>query len=209
VEQRIAAAEAERIAAGRALAKKRRAAAEKLAKAITAQLRELGFPHGAFAVDVEEAPPGPSGCDAVSFQFAPNAGEPGKALRDIASSGEISRVMLATKAVLAQHDRIPVLVFDEVDANIGGEMGLAVGRKLAALAASHQVLCITHLPQVAAQGGAHFAVVKRVREGRTFTEVEPLDECARVDEIARMLGGKDLTRVTLRHARELLASCRG
>lgn len=206
VEQRIAAARAELLAAGRVLSKKRRAAAEKLAAAITAQLRELGFAHGAFSVDLADAEPGPTGCDAVSFGFAPNPGEIRKPLREIASSGEISRVMLATKVVLAKHDRIPVLVFDEVDANIGGEMGLAVGRKLAALGAGHQVLCITHLPQVAAQGRAHYAVVKRVRNGRTFTEVDALDEKARVDEIARMLGGKDLTRVTLQHARELLAA---
>ncbi len=206
IEQRIAAANAERLAAGRALGKKRRATAEKLAKAITEQLRELGFPHGAFSVELAETPPGPAGCDAVTFGFAPNAGEPRRPLRDIASSGEISRVMLATKAVLAEHDRIPVLVFDEVDANVGGEMGLAVGRKLAELAKSHQVLCITHLPQVAAQGRTHFAVVKRVRDGRTFAEVDALDQKARVDEIARMLGGKDLTRVTLQHARELLAA---
>lgn len=204
VEQRIEKARADQLAAGRALGRKRRAVAEQLAKAVTAQLRELGFPHGAFDVTVDEAPPGPTGCDAVSFGFAPNLGEARKPLRDIASSGEISRVMLATKAVLAKHDRIPVLVFDEVDANVGGEMGLAVGRKLAALARSHQVICITHLPQVAAQGASHFAVVKRVRDGRTFTEVEPLDDRSRVDEIARMLGGKDLTKVTLQHAREML-----
>ncbi|MCZ7593084.1 MAG: hypothetical protein M5U15_13540 [Kiritimatiellae bacterium] len=105
---------------------------------------------------------------------------------------------------MAKHDKIPLLVFDEVDANVGGEMGIAVGRKLAALGASHQVICITHLPQVAAQGSTHFAVVKRVHDGRTFTEVEPLDEKSRVDEIARMLGGKDLTKVTLQHAREML-----
>jgi DNA repair protein RecN (Recombination protein N) len=204
VEQRIAKASADLLSAGRALGRKRREVAQKLAKAVTGQLRELGFAHGAFDVNVEDAEPGPTGCDAVSFAFAPNVGETRKPLREIASSGEISRVMLATKAVLAEHDRIPVLVFDEVDANVGGEMGLAVGRKLAALAAHHQVICITHLPQVAAQGAAHFAVVKRVRDGRTFTEVDALDAKARVDEIARMLGGKDLTKVTLQHARELL-----
>lgn len=206
VEKRIVAARSELLAVCRALGKKRRDAAEKLAKAVTAQLRELGFPHGAFDVALDAAEPGPTGCDAVSFGFAPNLGEARKPLREIASSGEISRVMLATKAVLAKHDKIPVLVFDEVDANVGGEMGLAVGRKLAALAASHQVICITHLPQVAAQGTAHFAVVKRVRDGRTFTEVDALDDSARVDEIARMLGGKDLTKVALQHAREMLAA---
>lgn len=204
VEKKIDAAGKELLSTGRALGKKRRAVADKLAKAVTTQLRELGFQHGAFGVAVREAEPGPTGCDEVSFEFAPNLGEAGKPLREIASSGEISRVMLATKAVLAKHDKIPLLVFDEVDANVGGEMGIAVGRKLAALGASHQVICITHLPQVAAQGATHFAVIKRVHDGRTFTEVEQLDSQSRVEEIARMLGGKDLTKVTLQHAREML-----
>lgn len=204
VEKKIDDAGKELLSVGRALQKKRRAVADELATAVTTQLRELGFQHGAFGVATREAEPGPTGCDEVSFEFAPNLGEAKKPLREIASSGEISRVMLATKAVLAKHDKIPLLVFDEVDANVGGEMGIAVGRKLAALGASHQVICITHLPQVAAQGSTHFAVVKRVHDGRTFTEVEPLDEKSRVDEIARMLGGKDLTKVTLQHAREML-----
>ena len=189
---------------GRVLGKHRREVGEKMAKAVTTELRELGFPHGAFAVDMTEGEPQASGLDTASFGFAPNVGEPMRPLRDIASSGEISRVMLATKAVLAGHDRIPVLVFDEVDANIGGEMGNAVGRKLAQLGKSHQVLCITHLPQVAVHGGTHFAVAKRVRDQRTFTEVDHLEGDARVEEIARMLGGKDLTKVTMQHARAML-----
>lgn len=213
--ERLAALDAEAARARAALAEaaarlseKRRAIASKLADAVTAQLRELGFPHGAFRVELTPTAPGPTGADAVTFVFAPNPGEAAKPLRDVASSGEISRVMLATKVVLAKHDRIPVLVFDEVDANIGGEMGLAVGRKLAALGAERQVICITHLPQVAAFGDAHYAVAKRVREGRTFTEIGELDENARAEEIARMLGGKHLTRVTLQHAREMLSASR-
>lgn len=191
---------------GRELGAKRREAAGKLAKAVTRELRELGFPHGAFAVDLTEGEPQATGLDTAAFGFAPNVGEPMRPLRDIASSGEISRVMLATKAVLAKHDRIPVLVFDEVDANIGGEMGLAVGRKLAALGASHQVICITHLPQVAVHGAVHHAVRKVVRDERTFTEVDLLDGEARVEEVARMLGGRDLTPVTLQHAKALLTA---
>ena len=206
VERKIAAAQAAVRSAGAALGKRRRAAAGELGRGVTRHLRELGFAHGAFDVDVAAVEPGPTGCDAVSFGFAPNAGEAQKPLREIASSGEISRVMLATKAVLAKHDRIPVLVFDEVDANVGGEMGIAVGRKLAALAADHQVICITHLPQVAAHGSTHLAVSKRVHDGRTFTEVTPLDDAGRVDELARMLGGRDLTRVTVQHAKEMLAA---
>lgn len=186
------------------LREKRQAAAKKLADAVTRELQALGFPRSAFSVDLKEAEPRATGADAVEFGFAPNAGEPGQPLRTIASSGEISRVMLATKAVLSSHDRIPVLVFDEVDANLGGETGLAVGRKLRALAKRHQVLCITHLPQVAAHGEFHFVVAKRVQEGRTITEVRALDKDERVEELARMLGGRDVTKSVTQHAKELL-----
>lgn len=189
---------------GKKLREKRAEAAAKLAKAITKELKALGFQHGRFDVELREQEPQASGLDDVEFGFAPNAGESMKPLRAIASSGEISRVMLATKAVLAGHDRIPVLIFDEIDANVGGETGSAVGAKLAGLGRSHQVICITHLPQVAACGETHFAVTKSVRDGRTFTDVVRLDEDARVEEVARMLGGRDLTKVTLQHARELL-----
>ena len=134
---------------GASLRRAREGAAGRLAEAVTRELRALGFPHGSFAVEVRPAEPKRSGLDDVEFGFAPNVGEPMRALRAIASSGEISRVMLATKAVLARHDRIPVMVFDEIDANVGGEMGSAVGRKLAEVARTHQVICITHLPQVA------------------------------------------------------------
>jgi DNA repair protein RecN (Recombination protein N) len=129
-------------------------------------------------------------------------------LRDIASSGEIARVMLAVKTVLARHDSIPVLVFDEIDANIGGEVGRAVGEKLRAVAASHQVLCITHLPQVAVYGRRHFVVGKDVRAGRTFARIAPVEAEERAGEIARMLGGRDSTAVTLDHARALLLAAR-
>ncbi len=204
----LAQACAERTRCGGALRERRQAAAGKLAKAVTEHLRALGFAHGAFSVEVEPAPEAlASGLDRISFGFAPNAGEPMRPLRAIASSGEISRVMLACKAVLAAHDRIPVLVFDEIDANLGGEMGNAVGEKLAAVAAHHQVLCITHLPQVAAHGRQHFVVAKEVRAGRTYTAIRPAEGQAREEEIARMLGGRDLTSVTLRHARELLERC--
>jgi DNA repair protein RecN (Recombination protein N) len=125
-------------------------------------------------------------------------------LRAIASSGEISRVMLATKAVLAAHDRIPILVFDEIDANVGGEMGHAIGAKLSAVAADHQVLCITHLPQVAVHGATHFVVTKEVRNGRTCTQIRPVEGRERAEEVARMLGGKDQAGVALKHAVEML-----
>ena len=193
--------------AGAGLRKKRKSAAKKLAKAVTGELRSLGFERGAFAVHVEGAADArPTGLDDVEFGFAPNVGEAMRPLRTIASSGEISRVMLATKGVLAELDRIPVLIFDEIDANIGGEMGTVVGRKLARLGENHQVLCITHLPQVAVFGSAHLAVQKEVRQNRTFTGVNILEVDERVDEIARMLGGKDQTGVTIDHARAMLKS---
>jgi DNA repair protein RecN (Recombination protein N) len=190
--------------AGGKLGKARRQAAAKLAKTITAELSDLGFPHGAFAVDLQASEPGPSGLDAIEFTFAPNAGEPVRSLRAIASSGEISRVMLAVKAVLADHDSIPVLVFDEIDANVGGAMGTAIGTKLDTVGRHHQVLCITHLPQVAVFGKTHFAVVKEVVNGRTRTLISCLEKDQRIEEVARMLGGRDLTSVTLKHAKEML-----
>lgn len=190
--------------AGAKLGKARRAAAAKLAKTITGELRDLGFQHGAFEVDLQIAEPGPSGMDSIEFAFAPNAGEAARPLRAIASSGEISRVMLAVKAVLADHDSIPVLVFDEIDANVGGAMGTAIGTKLDTVGRHHQVLCITHLPQVAVFGKTHFAVAKEVVNGRTRTLISCLEKEDRVEEVARMLGGRDLTSVTLKHAREML-----
>lgn len=204
-----AAALAETQTAGRALRKKRQKAAGELADAITAELRDLGFEHGLFEVQLLESDaPLASGMDEIEFGFAPNAGETMRPLRAIASSGEISRVMLAVKAVLARHDRIPLLVFDEIDANVGGEIANAVGRKLAQVGTTHQLIAITHLPQVAACGRTHFAVSKTVHDERTFTDIRPLDEARRTEEIARMLGGKDSTRVTLQHARELLDNIR-
>lgn len=213
---RIAELDAQIAAAGRRLddaAAKltavRAKASGKLGTAVSAQLADLGLPHAAFRVDVAPAAADrESGRDMVEFGFAPNPGEPMRPLRSIASSGEISRVMLALKTVLAEHDTIPVLVFDEIDANIGGEIANIVGAKLAAVGKLHQVICITHLPQVAAWGRSHFAVTKHVEKGRTATRINPVEGDDRVDELARMLGGADLTSVTLAHARELLQKSR-
>ncbi len=203
----IAAAEAAARKAGEALTAVRSKAAAKLAKAITAELRPLGFAQSLFKVDITPREPVASGIDNVVFSFAPNPGEPAMALRAIASSGEIARVMLAVKSVLAEQDSIPLLVFDEIDSNIGGEVGRAVGRKLRALAKTHQIISITHLPQVAAYGEAHFSVSKRVEGSRTHASIMPLDDKMRAEEIARMLGGSDFTSVTLEHAREMIARC--
>ncbi len=190
---------------GKALRAAREKNAKRLARDIEQQLHDLGFAHGQFSIRVLPADtPGPDGLDQIDFGFAPNPGEELRALKAIASSGEISRVMLALKAVLARHDKVPVLLFDEIDANLGGEMGNAVGRKLATVASAHQVLCITHLPQVAVCGQHHLVVQKAIRDGRTYVGIEPATGDARASEIARMLGGQDLTSVTLQHAREML-----
>jgi DNA repair protein RecN (Recombination protein N) len=150
----------------------------------------------------EDGRPTSVGLDEVEFQFAPNPGEPAKPLRAIASSGEMARVMLALKTVLAAEDEIPVLVFDEVDANVGGETANAVGEKMRQIAAKRQVFCITHLPQVAAAADAHYVVSKTVKNGRTISEITLLDKKSRVTELARMLGGQ--TEAARKHAEALL-----
>src|SRR5581483_4758630 len=164
-------------------------------------LEDLGFRQSRFDVAVttaegdEKTPAGArafasTGLDTIEFQFAPNPGEPAKPLRAIASSGELARVMLALKTVLAAEDEIPVLVFDEVDANVGGETANAVGEKMQAIAQKRQVLCITHLPQVAAAAAAHYVVTKQVKDGRTVSDVRLLEKKERVAELTRMLGGQ-------------------
>lgn len=204
----IAAADAKMRDAGKSLTDARAKAGKKLAAEITKELRPLGFNQSFFDVAVKSREPVSSGMDEVVFSFAPNPGEPPMPLREIASSGEIARVMLATKSVLAEHDSIPLLVFDEIDSNIGGEVGRAVGEKLRRLSASHQVVSITHLPQVAAFGDVHFSVSKHVEGQRTQAEIRELGDEARAGELARMLGGSDITSVVLAHARELLRTCR-
>ncbi len=188
---------------GHALHKARSKAAPKLAENIRANLRDLGFRQSEFEVKMtalEEARA--AGFDAVELLFSPNPGEPLKPLRLIASSGEISRVMLAIKSSLAAQDAIPLLVFDEIDANVGGEIANAVGEKMRKLAADHQVLCITHLPQVAAAAATQFVVTKEIMGGRTHSRLSEVAGKARQEEIARMLGGK--TDSALKHAATLL-----
>ena len=201
----IAAAEAAVRAAGAKLTAARTKAAVRLARAVTKELHGLGFLRAGFDVSLAPHAPDATGCDAVDFLFAPNPGEAARPLREIASTGEIARVMLAVKTVVAEHDAIPVLVFDEIDSNIGGEVGRAVGEKLRAVARHHQVIAITHLPQSAVYGARHLAVAKAVSGGRTRSTIQPLEGEARVAEIARMLGGTSLTSVVEQHARELLS----
>lgn len=189
--------------AGKKLSRKRLAAAPKLAQDVKSQLADLGFKKSGFDIVSASLPkPAASGLESVEFLFAPNPGEPLKPLKAIASSGEISRVMLAVKTSLAAQDTIPLLVFDEIDANVGGEIAHAVGAKMRSLGAKHQVVCITHLPQVAAVADAQFIVTKEVRDGRTISQLTEVREKSRLEEIARMLGGK--TESALAHAKTLL-----
>ena len=189
-----------------ALSVRRKAAAENLAAAVEAELDELKMAgarfHASFDGNPEQATLDINGMDRVEFLIAPNPGEGLKPLVKIASGGETSRLMLALKNVLAREDRIPSLVFDEIDQGIGGRVGSIVGKKLWQLSRHHQVFCVTHLPQLAAFGEQHFHVAKEVTDGRTMTRVSALDEDQRISELAQMLGNS--TENTLRSAEELL-----
>ncbi len=201
------------------LSQKRQKAAAALAPKIIQALDSLKMAHTSFQVDL-----GPIawndkldsnlnvanqllteyGIDRAAFMIAPNPGEELKPLAAIASGGELSRFVLALKAILAETDEVETVIFDEVDAGIGGGTAEVVGRKLAELAQHHQVICITHLPQIAKFGDHHYGISKHVMDGRTLTTIQPLGEAERQQEIARMLGGEELTAATLKHARELL-----
>jgi len=204
------------------LSAQRRRLIPKLAARVSRELVDLGFAQSRFEITIESrkrTPPGqasssepglrPSatGIDTVEFMFAPNPGEPPRPLRAIASSGEMARVMLALKTVLAAHDEVDVMVFDEVDANIGGETANAVGRKLGQIAHHRQVFCVTHLPQVAAAATAHFVVEKENRAGRTISTMRRLGPDDQLTELARMLGGQ--TEAARQHAAALLRQRKG
>jgi len=198
----------------------RRTAAAALTAAVGEMLEEVGFPAGVFEVglgrrsaatdeaaielDGDAVAFDATGVDQVVYRLAPNPGEPARPLARIASGGELSRVALAIKSVLAEADDTPVLVFDEVDTGIGGRSADPVGRSLWALARRHQVLCVTHLPQIAAHADAQYRITKRERDGRTITEIEHLDREGRIVELAQMLGGETGGAATLASARELL-----
>ncbi len=200
----IARLDTELFKVGKELTAARRKVIPRLAKAVSSQLAALGFKQSHFDAALSRGESAiASGFDQIEFLFAPNPGEPARPLRAIASSGEIARVMLALKTVLAAEDEVPVLVFDEVDANVGGETAHAVGEKMRQIAVQRQVLCITHLAPVAAAAEAHYVVSKEVKSDRTLTEIQLLNKAQRVTELARMLGGQsDAAR---RHAEELLA----
>jgi DNA repair protein RecN (Recombination protein N) len=184
----------------------RKKASEPFAKAIMHELGDLAMTATRFSVAIEAREPTAKGADHVEFLLSPNPGEPLKPLARIASGGEISRVMLALKSVLSRTYAVPTLIFDEIDTGIGGRTGAVLADKLAALAGDVQVLCITHLPQIAAKGSRHFFIEKQTQKGRTTVRVTPLEDEARVQEIARMLGGARLTDTVLQHAREMLVA---
>lgn len=181
-------------------------AAKRLDAAVLKELKVLGMPQARFScsVEMEEGAWSRAGADAVEFLLAANPGEPLRAVKTAASGGELSRVMLALKTAFAKADRTPLLVFDEVDAGIGGEVATAVGEKLATLAKGRQVLCVTHLPQVACHAATHFHVAKEVASGRTRVRLERLDGERRLETVASMLGGRAATAASRKHAQELL-----
>jgi len=204
-----------------ALFQKRTESAEQLARAVEQELTSLKMAETRFTIEILPLPVAPdagpylshngrglseSGADRAAFMIAPNVGEAIKPLAAIASGGELSRVVLALKAILAQNDSVETIVFDEVDAGIGGMVAELVGKKLVSLARHHQILCITHLPQIAKYGHHHFRILKAVAKGRTHTTITPLGAEDRVEELARMLGGEKITSTTRAHAKEMLAT---
>ncbi len=203
----------------RTLSKKRSQVARRLARTVEDQLASLRMGRTRFKVALAPSPAvsgtssyltvdgqqiTPTGIDQALFMISPNVGESLKPLAKVASGGELSRVILALKAIMAETDSVETVVFDEVDAGIGGGTAEVVGRKLVHLSKSHQVICITHLPQIARFGDHHFKIDKKVIGGRTVTVIDPIDRKARIQEIARMLGGEKITRKTLDHAREMV-----
>ena len=211
-QDKFAAADSACRQAGKVLTTMRTSAATEWSAVISRELKPLGFPHAriAFAVTAAEGgKPTPTGLDAVELAFTANPGEPPRPLQRIASGGELSRVMLALKCALQTRDRVDLLVFDEVDSGIGGAVAQAVGERLRRLGQHRQVICVTHLPMIAALAGNHFTVAKRVASGRTTTRIEALEPRERVEELARMLAGERVTDTTRRQARELLAAPAG
>lgn len=185
---------------------KRKKAAKKLAIDISTELKELEFLNSEFDIQVNDNKASSKGIDLIEFRFSPNKGEPAKLLSDIASSGEISRVMLAVKSILAKVDSIPMLIFDEIDANIGGITASKVAHKLKKLGQNRQLFCVTHLPQVAAAGDFHYLVQKSEIKQRSISSISPLEQDEKTQEIGRMLGGESSSKLVYEHAKELQAS---
>jgi DNA repair protein RecN (Recombination protein N) len=190
------------------LSRERKRVASELKRSVEKELATLGMRKTTFEVRVEDQALSPKGKDRLEFLISPNVGEEVKPLAKIASGGELSRIMLAMKRILAKVGGRQVLIFDEVDAGIGGAVAEVVGRKLRELSKHHQVICVTHLPQIACFADRHYSVKKEVRAGRTITVVDPLEKEGRVEEIARMLGGVKVTEKTRAHAREMIENAK-
>jgi len=193
---------------GKKLSGERKRVASELKKSVEKELNSLGMKKTIFEIHIDPLPLSPKGVDRVEFLISPNIGEEVKPLAKIASGGELSRIMLAMKRILAKVGGRQVLVFDEVDAGIGGAMAEVVGRKLRELSRHHQVICVTHLPQIACFADQHHSVRKEVKLGRTITLVDRLDKESIVDEIARMLGGLRVTEKTKAHAKEMIENAK-
>ena len=193
---------------GKKLSRERKRVASELKKSVEKELNFLGMKKSIFEIRIDPLPLSVKGADRVEFLISPNVGEEVKPLAKIASGGELSRIMLAMKRILAKVGGRQVLVFDEVDAGIGGAMAEVVGRKLRELSRHHQVICVTHLPQIACFADQHHSVRKEVKSGRTITLVDRLDKESIVDEIARMLGGLKVTEKTKAHAKEMIENAK-
>lgn len=190
-----------------ALSKGRKAAAKKLAKQVMEGIHSLGMSNGKLAVDIaslEEEKASANGLDRIELLFSANPGQPLQPLAKVASGGELSRLSLAIQVATIRCARVPTLIFDEVDVGIGGGVAEIVGRLLRKLGESHQVFCVTHLPQVASLGHQHLLIHKETRRKQTHTCITPLDQSRRIEEVARMLGGLDITGQTLAHAQEMV-----
>ena len=187
------------------LRQNRMAAAERLSGRILTELTQLDMPKVQFSCNFTETELTVNGIDTVAFYMSANAGEALKPMSKVASGGELARIMLAMKNVLAQQDQVPTLVFDEVDTGVSGRAAQKVAEKLKSVAKNKQVLCVTHLPQIAAMGDTHMLIAKSERDGRTYTTVTPLDREGRKRELARIIGGANITETTLKSAEEMLS----
>ena len=208
LEKELAAVTAEAKAAGLLLRATRQTAARAMETRLSQELAALDMPRAQFVCQLEETDLTPDGLDSLRFLMTANVGEALKPLSKVASGGELARIMLAIKNVLAEQDRVGTLIFDEVDAGVSGRAAQKVAEKLRAVSKNKQVLCVTHLPQIAAAADVHLLIAKTEREGRTYTQVTALDRPGRTREIARIIGGAEITETTLRSAGEMLQSDR-